>query len=182
MVSNIFHFRPDPWGDDPLWLIFFQMGWNHQLLLSFLGREAVGWLVTSKSDLPPEIVSAVRGGADLSIWIMAYPINTQSYTRNNLPLSNLMAIMLPSQQNKSVELSSSSSPIFFKTQLFLRVVPWWPGFFSDSKSLPEVFQVAAGPRLFSSKQRSIFWCGGLVEPGEPAAEPSLKKWAPTSCK
>ena len=48
------------------------------------------------------------------------------------------------------------------------------GFFRIPNVLPEVFQVAAGPRLFSSKQRSIFWCGGLVEPGEPAAEPSLK--------
>ena len=29
--SNIFHFHPDPWGNDPIWLIFFQKGWfNHQ--------------------------------------------------------------------------------------------------------------------------------------------------------
>ena len=26
-----FYVHPDPWGDDPIWLIFFQMGWKHQL-------------------------------------------------------------------------------------------------------------------------------------------------------
>ena len=30
-TSNIFYFHPDPWGNDPIWLIFFKMGWfNHQ--------------------------------------------------------------------------------------------------------------------------------------------------------
>ena len=32
VVSNIFYFHPDPWGNDPIWLIFFKwVGWfNHQ--------------------------------------------------------------------------------------------------------------------------------------------------------
>ena len=30
-TSNIFYFHPEPWGNDPVWLFFFQMGWfNHQ--------------------------------------------------------------------------------------------------------------------------------------------------------
>ena len=32
---QIFLFLPEQWGDDPVWLInIFQMGWNHQLLLT----------------------------------------------------------------------------------------------------------------------------------------------------
>ena len=27
-----FNFHPDPWGNDPIWLLFSYMGWNHQLL------------------------------------------------------------------------------------------------------------------------------------------------------
>ena len=27
-----FNFHPDPWGNDPIWLLFLYMGWNHQLL------------------------------------------------------------------------------------------------------------------------------------------------------
>ena len=31
MVSNIFHFHPEPWGNDPIWrLHIFQMGWQVQ--------------------------------------------------------------------------------------------------------------------------------------------------------
>ena len=29
--SHIFYVHPYPWGNDPIWPIFFQMGWNHQL-------------------------------------------------------------------------------------------------------------------------------------------------------
>ena len=32
MVSNIFYFHPDPWGNDPVWRAYFSDGWfNHQL-------------------------------------------------------------------------------------------------------------------------------------------------------
>ncbi len=26
----MFYFFPDPWGDNRVWLIFVQIGWNHQ--------------------------------------------------------------------------------------------------------------------------------------------------------
>ena len=33
--SNMFYFHPDPWGNDPIWLInTFQLGWNHQLVMN----------------------------------------------------------------------------------------------------------------------------------------------------
>ena len=35
VVSNIFHFHPYPLGNVPIWLIFFQMDWNHQLVILF---------------------------------------------------------------------------------------------------------------------------------------------------
>ena len=32
VVSNVFYFHPDPWGDDRIWRAYFcLMGWNHQL-------------------------------------------------------------------------------------------------------------------------------------------------------
>ncbi len=32
VVSNIFYFHPEPWGNDPIWWAFFSKGWlNHQL-------------------------------------------------------------------------------------------------------------------------------------------------------
>ena len=31
VVSNTFYFHPEPWGNDPIWLIFFKLGWNHHL-------------------------------------------------------------------------------------------------------------------------------------------------------
>ena len=39
--SNIFHFHPDPWGDDPILRIFFQMGgwFNHQLVIFVSPKE-----------------------------------------------------------------------------------------------------------------------------------------------
>ena len=30
-LKFLFNFHPDLWGNDPLWVIFFQMGWYHQL-------------------------------------------------------------------------------------------------------------------------------------------------------
>ena len=32
--SKIFYFHPEPWGDDPIWLMFFEWGWNHQLVMA----------------------------------------------------------------------------------------------------------------------------------------------------
>ena len=29
--KHFLYFHPEPWGNDPIWRIFFQMGWNHQL-------------------------------------------------------------------------------------------------------------------------------------------------------
>ena len=52
-----FYFHPDPWGNDPIWLVhIFQMGWwtNHQLLVTLSSHkshkhlvdlEAVNWKV-----------------------------------------------------------------------------------------------------------------------------------------
>jgi len=31
VVSFFFHFHPDPWGNDPIWLIFFKRGWWTEL-------------------------------------------------------------------------------------------------------------------------------------------------------
>ena len=34
-LKHLFIFTPT-WGDDPIWRIFFQMGWNHQLVLGYI--------------------------------------------------------------------------------------------------------------------------------------------------
>ena len=39
--SNIFYFHPELWGRFPFWLIFFQMGWNHQPVLFEFPRQVV---------------------------------------------------------------------------------------------------------------------------------------------
>ena len=31
-LKYVGYFHPDPWENDPIWLIFFQTGWNHQLV------------------------------------------------------------------------------------------------------------------------------------------------------
>ena len=47
--SNIFYFHPEIWGRFPFWLIFFQMGWNHQPEDHFGGwtKKTLGSEVTS---------------------------------------------------------------------------------------------------------------------------------------
>ena len=40
-VSNIFYVHPENWGRFPIWLIFFQMGWNHQLELGFFQINSI---------------------------------------------------------------------------------------------------------------------------------------------
>ena len=56
--SNIFYFHPEHWGfmDPPIWLIFFQMGWNHQLCLwspQKRGRKQTTDL-QGRNEVPPE--------------------------------------------------------------------------------------------------------------------------------
>ena len=36
VVSNIFFMFTSTWGNDPIWLLFFIFGWNHQLVISFV--------------------------------------------------------------------------------------------------------------------------------------------------
>ena len=44
--SKIFYVHPDPWGNDPTWLIWFQMGWfNHQLGLGSKVEDQLSWEV-----------------------------------------------------------------------------------------------------------------------------------------
>ena len=38
-LKDVFIFTPKPWGNDPIWLIFFKMGWfNHQLEKFFCSK------------------------------------------------------------------------------------------------------------------------------------------------
>ena len=54
VVSKIFViFTPDPWGKDPIWRShIFQMGWNHQLGVTWENRAPKDWqLLLSLGDV-----------------------------------------------------------------------------------------------------------------------------------
>ena len=45
-----FYFHPDPWGNDPIWRIFFHMGWNHQPVF-FREVGEILWTTLRKSEI-----------------------------------------------------------------------------------------------------------------------------------
>ena len=80
-VWNMFCVHPENWGNDPIWRIFFQIGWNHHLLVDNLLSQ---WPGSLSRDFTTSAVRSpahtIRGtGIFTYMWFISF-VNVGEYT------------------------------------------------------------------------------------------------------